>query len=48
MPEKIPFFITKYNRGTQPKWKYNDIWYKADDLGYEGLSEQIASDIMQK
>lgn len=48
MPEKIPFFVLKYNRGTQPKWKYNDIWYKADDLGYEGLSEQIASDILQK
>lgn len=25
-----------------------DTWYKADDLGYEGMSETIASDMLQK
>lgn len=33
--------------GTQPKWVIDDVWYKADDFDYEGLSESIATDILK-
>ena len=34
--------------GSQDKWQINDLWYKADDYNYEGLSEVIVSDMLKK
>ena len=31
------------SKGDQPKWHVGDDWYKADHMGYEALSEVIAS-----
>ena len=36
-------FDRKSSKGNQLKWRKNDIWYKADAVGYEGLSEYICS-----
>ena len=36
------------SKGDQLKWKIDDRWYKADYMGYEGLSEVLVSDILQK
>lgn len=45
---KLSYFTKKQNRGTQPKWEKDNIWYKADDIGYEGMSESIVSDMLKK
>lgn len=34
------------SKGNQLKWCVNDIWYKADSNGYEGLSEYIVSKLL--
>ncbi len=31
------------SKGDQPKWNVGDLWYKADHMGHEGLSEAIVS-----
>lgn len=36
------------SKGNQLKWKHEDKWYKADHMGYEGLSEVIISRLLQK
>ena len=36
------------SKGDQLKWKFDDWWYKADYMGYEGLSEVLVSDLLQK
>jgi hypothetical protein len=35
------------SKGNQLKWETEDIWYKADYLGYEGLSEFIVSALLK-
>lgn len=35
------------SKGNQLKWKAGNIWYKADYAGYEGLSEILASKMLQ-
>lgn len=35
--------ISHSSKGNQLKWNIGDIWYKADGLGYEGLSEVVSS-----
>ncbi len=35
------------SKGNQLKWLNNDIWYKADYTGYEGLSEYIVSKLLR-
>ena len=35
------------SKGDQLKWKIDDRWYKADYMGYEGLSEVLVSDLLQ-
>lgn len=35
------------SKGNQLKWKNNDLWYKADYTGYEGLSEYIISNLLK-
>ncbi len=34
------------SKGNQLKWLRNDVWYKADYLGYEGLSEYVVSKLL--
>lgn len=34
------------SKGNQLKWKNNDLWYKADGNGYEGLSEYLVSHLL--
>lgn len=31
------------SKGCQPKWFENNIWYKADSVGYESFAEVVAS-----
>ena len=42
---KIPVQETEghTSKGNQLKWKLGDQWYKADHMGYEGLSEVLVS-----
>lgn len=35
------------SKGNQPKWYHNDVWYKADFMGYEGLVEVVISRLLQ-
>lgn len=35
------------SKGNQLKWKNNNIWYKADYMGYEGLAEYIVSSLLE-
>ena len=34
------------SKGNQLKWKKGNIWYKADYLGYEGLSEFLCAKML--
>lgn len=34
------------SKGNQLKWNQDDVWYKADYTGYEGLSEYVVSRLM--
>jgi len=36
------------SKGNQLKWENNDIWYKADFMGYEGLAEYVISHLLRK
>lgn len=36
------------SKGDQLKWKAEDIWYKADYMGYEGLAETLISKLLGK
>lgn len=36
------------SKGNQLKWKNNNIWYKADYTGYEGLAEYVISQLLIK
>jgi len=38
---------TTGSRGNQTKWYKDGFWYKADFLGYEGLSEHICSLLLE-
>lgn len=40
--------IVQSSKGNQLKWKNGTMWYKADYLGYEGLSEYVISALLQK
>jgi len=39
--------MMKSSKGNQMKWFLNDVWYKADYMGYEGLSEYIVSKLLK-
>lgn len=47
---KIPVMETEghTSKGNQLKWKLGDQWYKADHMGYEGLSEVLVSRLLHK
>ena len=36
------------SKGNQPKWRIGNKWYKADSMGYEGLSESVISELLKK
>lgn len=36
----------KSSKGNQLKWLHDDIWYKADYAGYEGLAEYVVSQLL--
>lgn len=36
------------SKGDQLKWKIDNIWYKADYMGYESFSEVLISHLLQK
>ena len=38
----------KSSKGNQLKWFYNGYWYKADNNGYEGLSEYVTSKLLTR
>ena len=35
------------SKGNQLKWQKDNIWYKADYTGYEGLAEYVISHLLQ-
>jgi hypothetical protein len=44
----IPLEIQGHSsKGNQLKWKHDGYWYKADHMGYEGLSEVIISRLLR-
>lgn len=36
------------SKGNQLKWRYNNFWYKADYMGYEGAAETVVSQLLAK
>lgn len=36
------------SKGNQMKWLRDNVWYKADYTGYEGLAEYIVSSLIGK
>ena len=36
------------SKGNQEKWKDGELWYKADQFGYEALSETLISRLLEK
>ena len=52
MAELFEQYIKKLSRqsskGNQLKWENEGVWYKADFLGYEGLSEYVISHLLKK
>ncbi len=45
--EDIKTANRKSSKGNQLKFERDDIWYKADNLGYEGLSEYVVSVLLK-
>lgn len=40
--------VTRHSsKGNQLKWESNGVWYKADYIGYEGLSEYVISELLK-
>ena len=39
--------IAHSSKGNQLKWNIDSVWYKADGLGYEGLSEVVSSSFFE-
>lgn len=49
LEEKFKVDINRNSsKGNQLKWKKDNIWYKADFLGYEGLAEHVVSELLKK
>lgn len=38
----------KSSKGNQQKWMKDEVWYKADYTGYEGLAEYMISHLLEK
>lgn len=46
--DNVKLFNRHSSKGNQLKWEKDGIWYKADYMGYEGLSEYIISQLLRK
>lgn len=42
------FQVRQSSKGNQLKWENHGVWYKADYTGYEGLSEYLTSNLLNK
>lgn len=42
----VPYQNQPSSKGNQLKWRNDDMWYKADYTGYEGLSEYVVSRLL--
>lgn len=47
MPKGIKNSRGKF-QSTQPKYFENNFWYKANNKGYEGISEYLISKVLEK
>lgn len=36
------------SKGDQRKWKIENLWYKADYMGYESLAEVLVSKLLDR
>lgn len=43
----IKIFDMQSSKGNQLKWENDQHWYKADYIGYEGLSEYVVSELLK-
>lgn len=49
LKDVLPFQKTGHtSKGDQMKWWFQDKWYKADYMGYEGLAEVLVSHLLKK
>lgn len=49
LPEELMIETTGHSsKGNQPKWLFRNKYYKADHMGYEGLSEVLISSLLEK
>ncbi len=46
--ENLKLFERHSSKGNQLKWEKCGVWYKADYMGYEGLSEYVISELLKK
>ncbi len=46
--ENLKAFERHSSKGNQLKWEKENVWYKADYMGYEGLSEYVVSALLKK
>ena len=46
--DNLKLFDRHSSKGNQLKWEKDNIWYKADYTGYEGLAEYIISQLLKK
>lgn len=44
--EELQDFKRQSSKGNQLKWKKEEVWYKADYTGYEGLAEYMVSQLL--
>ena len=44
----IKLLTDSSSKGNQPKWFADGLWYKADHMGYEALSEIVVSTLLEK
>ena len=45
--QQLKTFDRHSSKGNQLKWEDEDIWYKADYMGYEGLAEYVVSNLLK-
>lgn len=48
LEDNVKLFDRHSSKGNQLKWEKDNIWYKADFTGYEGLAEYVISQLLKK
>lgn len=49
LEDKHRFYTNRNSsKGNQLKWVKDNVWYKADYLGYEALAEYVISALLEK